>query len=184
MSAVMLRDATLADAIEIAAVHIASWRTTYSALLPAEVVAERTQMVPRVELWRTRLGDPARHTIVALLDGVICGFSAFCPMPERPQDTEPIPDFDTYLEALYVLQAAQRRGIGRALLAATARAVRSDGRHSLALHVLATNPARDFYARFGAVWLRDDPFAPRATWYQSVYGWRDVTALEAPPGAA
>ena len=183
MSVVTLRDATPDDAIEVTAVHNAAWRTTYSALLPAEVVAERTQMVPRLELWRAWLGDPSRRTIVSLLDGVICGFSAFRPMPERLQDTEPLPDFDTYLEALYVLQAAQKRGIGRALLAATARALRDDGQHSLALHVLATNPARDFYVRLGAEWLRDVPFLRRAGWDLSAYGWRDVTVLEGAPGA-
>jgi ribosomal protein S18 acetylase RimI-like enzyme len=184
VSVVAIRDATLADAIEIAAVQNASWRTTYTGLLPARVIAERTQMPPRVELWRKRLAGPS-HTDVALLDGVVCGFAAYCPMAERPHgDAEPPLDFEVYLQAIYVLLAAQRHGIGRALLARGVRRLRGAGYRSMALHVLASNPARAFYERLGARWVRDEPVDAEDPWLRSVYGWDDLAVLEAAAGPA
>ncbi len=177
-----LRDASIGDAIEIAAVHVAAWRTTYTTLLPPEVVAKRTEMPARVELWRERLADPATRCIVVLADGVICGFLAYSAMPARPQGSEPLPDFAAYVHAFYVLASMQGRGVGRQLLGATADALLRDGHRTLALHVLATNPARAFYERMGAAWVRDDPVEPGTSWYQCVYGWRDITDMSSRSG--
>jgi ribosomal protein S18 acetylase RimI-like enzyme len=177
VNAIAIRDATPDDAIAIAAVHCASWRTTYAGLLPPEIVAARTAMPERVDLWRKRLADPAHGCVVALLDGVVCAFAAVCPMPERPQGMAPLPDFDAYLESIYALQAVQHRGLGRTLLAAAAARLRARGYRSLALHVLATNPARGFYERLGAQLVREEPAGSGESWCGCVYGWRDITAL-------
>jgi GNAT superfamily N-acetyltransferase len=175
--ALVLRDASAADAIEIAAVHCASWRTTYTGLLPPEIVAAHTEMTPRVDLWRLRSADPSRGCVVALLDGVLCAFAAFAAMPERPQGMEPVPGYDAYLEAIYALQAVQHHGIGRALLGAAAERLRARGYRSLALHVLASNPARGFYERLGARLVREEPPGPGETWHGCVYGWPDIGTL-------
>jgi GNAT superfamily N-acetyltransferase len=175
--AFVLRDASADDAIDVAAVHCASWRTTYAGLLPAEIVAARTEMLPRVELWRRRLADPSRGCVVALLDGVLCAFAEFAPMPERPQGMEPVRGYDAYLEAIYALLAVQHRGIGRALLGGVAERLRAHGHRSLALHVLATNPARGFYERLGARLVREEPPGPGETWHGCVYGWPDLGVL-------
>jgi ribosomal protein S18 acetylase RimI-like enzyme len=177
VSAIAIRAVAPGDAIEIAAVQCASWRTTYAGLVPPEIVAARTEMVPRVELWRMRLADPSCGCVVALLDGVLCAFAAFAPMPERPQGMDPLPGYDAYLEAIYALSAAQRLGIGRALLAAVAVRLRASGYRSLALHVLATNPARGFYERLGARLVREEPALPGETWHGCAYGWPDLAAL-------
>ncbi len=174
---VTIREATRDDAIEIAAIHIASWRTTYAGLLPAELIEERSDMVRRVAQWRRRLADPSRPTLLAQIDDVPCGFANFGPMPERPQDCAPLPDFAAYLDALYLLASVQGRGAGRALLAGAAIRLRAAGMPSLALHVLATNPARHFYEHLGAVWVRDEPVDADDPWVRSVYGWRDIAGL-------
>jgi len=180
VSAIVLRAATLDDAIEVAAVHVAAWRTTYAGLVPQEMHERYNVFVPRVEMWRGRLADPRQHTIVASLDGVVCGFSAAAPIPERPHGKEPLPGFDAYLASLYLLQSVQRRGIGRMLLGATARALRADGYRALALHVLTTNPSRRFYERLGATFIRDEPpETDNECLFESAYGWRDLAVLEA-----
>jgi ribosomal protein S18 acetylase RimI-like enzyme len=172
-----VRDATPDDAIDIAAVHVASWRTTYAGLLPSELFASRINLAVRVDQWRGRLADPGHPTIVATAGGVVCGFASRCPMTERPHGHEPLSGFDAYLSSLYLLQAVQGRGIGRMLLAATARALRADGLRALALHVLATNPSRRFYERLGAAWLRDEPEITGECWFECAYGWRDLSVL-------
>jgi GNAT superfamily N-acetyltransferase len=56
-----------------------------------------------------------------------------------------------YLQDLYVRPEARRRGVGRALMAALARACRADGGCYLFWNALERNqPARAFYQRIGA----------------------------------
>ena len=102
-------------------------------------------------------------------------------MAERPHGKEPLPGFDAYLDSLYLLQSVQGRGVGRTLLVATARELRARGHRALALHVLSTNPARSFYERLGATFIRDEPpsFSGECL-FESAYGWPDLTVLERP----
>jgi ribosomal protein S18 acetylase RimI-like enzyme len=180
VNAIVLRAATPDDAIEVAAVHVAAWRTTYAGLVPQALHDRYNVFVPRVEMWRERLADPRQHAVVASLDGVVCGFSAVAPMPDRPHGKEPLPGFDAYLSSLYLLASVQRRGIGRRLLGATARVLRAGGSGALALHVLSTNPARRFYERLGATFVRDEPPDPESEClFESAYGWHDLAVLEA-----
>ena len=51
---------------------------------------------------------------------------------------------------LYSLRRVQGQGIGRALLHAVMAQVQETGQDNLALWVLATNPARQWYAAQGA----------------------------------
>jgi ribosomal protein S18 acetylase RimI-like enzyme len=177
MNEVTLRDATAADAIEIAAVWVASLRATFTGVIPPEQLAAYTEMTSAVAVWRRQLDDAARHTTVALVDGVVCGLAEWTPMPARPLGQEPLPAFDGYLYHLYVLAAVQRRGIGRRLMAAAARSLRAHGFERMALHVLATNPAVAFYERVGGTRLRTDPAAGGTPLPHHVYGWSDLTGL-------
>ena len=97
-------------------------------------------------------------------------------MPERPQDYEPLP-FDAYLQAIYLLAGRQRRGAGRALLGAIARDLIAQGRRSMALHVLATNPARGFYERLGAMHVRYEPPERDMAAHACAYAFRDLDAM-------
>ncbi|MSQ31414.1 MAG: GNAT family N-acetyltransferase [Dehalococcoidia bacterium] len=54
-----------------------------------------------------------------------------------------------YIEDLFVVEAARREGVGRALVAAVARVARERGHPRVDLAVLDWNPARAFYARLG-----------------------------------
>ena len=54
-----------------------------------------------------------------------------------------------YIEDLFVVEAARRDGVGRALVAAVARVARERGHPRVDLAVLDWNPARAFYARLG-----------------------------------
>jgi GNAT superfamily N-acetyltransferase len=170
-----LRRAVQADAEAIARAHIASWKTTYAGLVPDEVIVQRTAWSVRYPLWLGRLvADKAVYVVED--EAGIFGFACACAMPERPQDYEPLPQFDAYLEALYLLAGRQRAGCGRALLAAVARDLIARGYRSLGLHVLSTNPARTFYERLGATFVRDEP-AYDDTSCQCAYGFSDLRVL-------
>jgi GNAT superfamily N-acetyltransferase len=170
-----LRRAVPADAEAIARAHIASWRTTYAGLLPNDVIAKRTHWETRRDLWITRLSGERAVFVVEGDDG-IAGFACASPMPERPQDYEPLPEYGAYLDALYLLADRQRRGFGRKLLAAVAGDLIAQRITSMALHVLSTSPARTFYERMGAAFVRDEPAYGEA-YFSCAYGFSDLGVL-------
>jgi len=176
-----LRRATPDDAESIARVHIAAWKTTYAGLVPDAFIERRTAWDVRYPMWVARLREGPAAFVVEDASGVF-GFASACPMPERPQDYDALP-FDAYLQAIYVLAGGQRRGIGRALLGAVARDLLAQGRRSMALHVLASNPSRAFYERLGAVHVRDEPLDPDMASHSAAYAFRDLTALAGVTGA-
>jgi len=89
--------------------------------------------------------QPAFDCLIAETGGQTVGYALYCD------------DYDTdhlrrsvYLADLYVETAARGRGLGRALMAAAARAGRESGAHLMMWSVLKTNlPARRFYATVG-----------------------------------
>jgi ribosomal protein S18 acetylase RimI-like enzyme len=79
--------------------------------------------------------------LVARLDGTAAGFLLFHPAYEAPYAER-----GSFVTDLYVAPEARRRGVGRALLAAVARATAARGGRFLWLTALARNPgARAFY---------------------------------------
>jgi GNAT superfamily N-acetyltransferase len=170
-----VRRAAQADAEAIARVHIASWKTTYAGLVSDDVMARRTAWSVRYPLWVERLAAD-KTVFVAEDEAGIFGFAGACAMPERPQDYEPLPQFDAYLESLYLLAGRQQAGCGRALLAAVAGDLIARGHRSLGLHVLSTNPARAFYEHLGAAFVRDEPAYDDLS-CQCAYGFADLHTL-------
>jgi GNAT superfamily N-acetyltransferase len=146
----VVRLATVADAAEIAAVHIGSWQAAYDGLLPAEFLAGLS-LPARERAWTTALSAAdSRHTVlVASVDGAVVGFAGVC--PSRDEDATPETG---ELTSIYLLPDRWGRGAGRAL---HERAVATlAGTFTTAtLWVLSTNTrARLFYERAG--WSPDD----------------------------
>lgn len=129
-----IRRAVLADAAAMAAVHVASWESTYTGVLPASYLAERTVAV-RYAFWRDRLveDDPAICIFVACgEDGEVCGFAS---------------GGNGELYSLYLLEEAQGRGLGRGLVEAVLAELQ--GAERVIVWVLGVNPARGFYEHMG-----------------------------------
>jgi GNAT superfamily N-acetyltransferase len=163
------------DADAIAHAHILAWEQTYGTLIPPDMLAEYSRLDERRDLWTHRFAN-AQTAIFVLEDaGTIVGFASAGPMPEKPGGSDPIPGFDAYLDALYLLRIAQGRGYGRQLLAAVVGELIARGTTSLAFHVLATNPAMTFYQHYGAQHVRDEDVNPRTGTHMCVYGWRALS---------
>ncbi|PWB82945.1 MAG: GNAT family N-acetyltransferase [Methylocystaceae bacterium] len=174
MSAIWIRPATLADAGVIATLNIACWRETYAGLAPADALAELS-VEERVEHWRGILGGASPQSVFLAVaeDGSAVGFS-HC----RSQRTGLAGRFGYGCEisAIYLLERAQRRGVGRRLMSLMAEGMRAREIRWASLWVLRDNlPARRFYEilggrRIGAERLwRGVP--------EIVYGWRDLKRL-------
>jgi ribosomal protein S18 acetylase RimI-like enzyme len=172
-----IRAASTADAAAIAAVHVTSWRETYTGLLPEGVIVNNTEQRRRA-LWTRVLREGTRDVFVATGDaGLVVGFISGGAMPETIRGRAPIPDHDAYVDALYVLAAAHGRGIGRALIGALAQRLRERGFRALALHVVAANPAVQFYEHLGARFIHAEPIAEGVDeGLQAAYGWSDLSS--------
>jgi GNAT superfamily N-acetyltransferase len=93
---------------------------------------------------------PRFHTVLAEDEERVLGYALYYPSYDTDYGAKGF-----YLQDLYVLPDARRRGIGRALMTAVARACRADGGRYLFWNALERNRAgRAFYRRIGA---REEP---------------------------
>src|SRR4051812_25243079 len=104
-----LRPAIPADALAVATVHVRSWQAGYRGLLADEYL-DSLRADDRAKHYTFGSADPELPlTVVAELDGGICGFASIGASRELGPDTGE-------LLALYVDPAAWGVGVGRALV--------------------------------------------------------------------
>ena len=158
----MIRPATPADAAMIARVHYRAWAETYPGLLPPEEI-ERATEDGRRAWWARALAQGGTRVAVA----PDLGFAAM----GAQRDAGLAGRYPDELHAIYVLRAAQGRGLGRALLGAV-----WGGRAATAL-VVEGVPACRFYERMGArhVSTRDEAIGA-APIRERVYAWEGAAA--------
>ncbi|HET7730262.1 MAG TPA: GNAT family N-acetyltransferase [Usitatibacter sp.] len=175
VAALAFRAATAADAGAIARVHRESWRTTYSGILPRDVI-DRLAGLKSEAAWRNRLaGRPAVEAAwVAERGGEIVGFASCGEARHRLEGLE------AEIYALYVLQGHQRQGVGRGLVRECARHFVRHGHFGFYLWVLKANRARLFYEAMGGVEMGEkSERLGMHSFSQVAYGWHELTALVA-----
>ena len=176
-----IRRAQLEDAEAIAAVHVTAWKESYTGLVPAEMLASLS-VAERADRWRRILGKPDPGIATAAFvacgpSGKVMGFSS-CGL-QRSADLAGA-GFDGEFQAIYVLRAAQRRGMGHALMGAMARNLTDRGLHGGTLWVLAGNqPAMNFYDVLGGVVVaeRKDKRGEGTVLAEIAYGWASVASV-------
>ena len=170
-----LRAATPLDAAAIAHVHVQSWKTTYAGILPApflDALNENDRLL-QWQQWLT-LDIPVFVAAEANAesDGHILGFISGGPL------REPIPAFDAELFAIYLLEPAQKSGIGTALLRQLAATLRSKSLTSLIVWVLEQNPSKSFYLKSGAQLITSKEIELAGiTLTEQAYGWPTLNAI-------
>ena len=163
---IVIRAATLADAPDIARVHVASWQATYTGLLPQAYIDARTYE-RRLEHWQRNLGGQHRGLIYgATVHDMVIGFAA------AGSARDPSLRCAGELYALYLLARWQRQGIGRRLFDTVRTALQKRGYPTMMLWVLAENPACHFYAHLGGRPLARRPETLGAKVFEEIaYGW-------------
>jgi RimJ/RimL family protein N-acetyltransferase len=137
-----VRAATPADARAVAEIRFASWRATYSRLLPSDVWDGID-----LDVWAARtaqrFADRTTLALVAESNGAVRAFAFYGPC--RDDDLPGAGE----IYAIYAHPDHWSTGLGRALLPAAVDAV---GRAPVVLWVLEDNPrARRFYELAGFV---------------------------------
>lgn len=141
MPDLVLRPALLSDAPAIGRVHCRAWRETYTGLLPDAMLARLSEERSAENFRR----EGCRNLLVAELDGETVGFCGYGPW----RGSAPDPTLGEIV-GLYVLQKAQRQGIGTRLLQSALDVLQSGGCTRAALWVLDSNAhAIGYYASRG-----------------------------------
>jgi ribosomal protein S18 acetylase RimI-like enzyme len=176
----VIRVAGVADAVALGRLHVAAWHETYRGLVPGAMLAGLSAE-ERGAVWAEMLADPAGYHDVrvhlAEQGGKTIGFAACGTQSDAALAAE---GFDGEIGAIYLLGAAQRRGIGRLLMRAAAADLRARGLQSATLWVLRENmPARRFYERLGGEVVGEKrDVRPEGELVELAYGWSDLRPLQ------
>jgi ribosomal protein S18 acetylase RimI-like enzyme len=181
----IIRDAVASDARALGALHVRTWREAYWGLLPDRTVLRET-VESRSRFWRAHLEilrgsesfldeDVALAVEPAKKDGESEAVGFVWTGAARLREAE----WDGEVYMIYVLNAAQRRGVGRALLARAAQSLVRRGFFRFGLWVLETNgQAQAFYEALGGrpIGVRRSQ-APGELGFVIGYVWEDASAL-------
>jgi GNAT superfamily N-acetyltransferase len=169
-----VRLARVDDAPAIAEVHVASWRTTYKGIF-SDTLLDSLSVDKREQSWRERLAlpEPNSVTLVACnMGGSIVGF-----VSGGAERTGRL-GYEGELYAIYLLQVAQRQGLGTLLVLHFVRELRVRGFGSMAVWVLAANPFRKFYEALGGKVVAEQQIeCGGESFTESAYGWQDLNTF-------
>jgi ribosomal protein S18 acetylase RimI-like enzyme len=142
---VVIRPATEADAVSVAAIHVASWRDAYADILSAEFLSGPIE-ADRLALWSQRLRESSPSQLVDVACdapgeafGFVCGY--------RDLD----PRWGSLIDNLHVLPQSRGHRVGERLLRGAASQFAVAG-SELGLHLWvfeANVAALRFYQRHG-----------------------------------
>lgn len=144
---VRVRHAEPSDAAELAELGGRTFRATYAADTPMNVLEAYIRRQFGVAQQRAELADPAFHTLLAERGGVLIGY-ALLHVSAPPIDT--VADATIQMSRLYVDASEQGRGVGDALFTGAVDLAKRDGHHQMWLAVWERNVrAIAVYRRWG-----------------------------------
>ncbi len=177
----LIREVEPSDARGIAAVHACAWQTTYRGIIPDSVLDVMSEEAGAPRFLKTiekhRLENSPYPFLVATMGDRIVGFS------DAVKPIDPPPGFDCEIKAIYIDPNRQRMGIGRALIAESARLLIGTNHKALIIWAAAENPWRRFYEKIGGELLPETkhPEIGGKPIAHVAYGWRDLGGLAAIP---
>ncbi len=166
-----IRSAVADDAEAIATVQVDTWRSAYQGLIPSQVL-DALSYEQRAQYWGHIMSLQDREGILLVAEDDADGVVGFCACGvNRDQDSE----FASELHAIYVLEAHQNRGIGRALVEECRKWALGRGMTSMIVWVLRNNPYRRFYEAMGGEVVSERVISiGEANLPEVAYGWRTV----------
>jgi GNAT superfamily N-acetyltransferase len=154
MADAAVRRAEPADAAEIARIQVATWRSAYTEILPAEVLLGLDEEAA-AKLWRDTIEHGPAVVFVAMEGKWAVGFGVAGPAPEvESADAVGTPPADAasvaLMSTLLVEPRWGRRGHGGRLLAAAAETMRDAGAtRGICWVPVADNASLAFFRRAG-----------------------------------
>ena len=181
MVAKIVRRASACDAEAIASVHVTSWQETYRDLMPSSIL-DGLSVEDRANRWRKALNDaPASGDLAVFVastpENKIVGFGACGQQRSNELDSG---QFDGEFQAIYILAAFQRLGLGKMLMIEMAQCLLRSGCNGGSLWVLRDNRhARRFYEGLDGrvVAERKEKRSQDVIFQEVAYGWSDLSTI-------
>lgn len=149
MSAFTIRPAVPGDASVIAEIHYAGWQVAYAHVVSEAQMAAK-QPERRIGFWEAHIADPRDLVLIAEDESSQPqGFVHGGDVQEHDIRVGGLTGYDCEIYSLHCRLDVQGRGLGRMLMAETARTFREHGRTALMLWAYRDNPYRKFYEKIG-----------------------------------
>lgn len=165
LDSIIFRDAVAADIPALAELHVTTWNATYN-------TARGPTIATRTWQWEQVFAKEHRRDFVLVLEdrnGRLIGFTW-----GRPHEGELAGE----LSKIYLRWEYHGLGLGRRMMAETARRFLERDIHSFILFAELSNPTLGFYDYMGGERLLDDRGQ-----FSGAYAWRDVRTLINPQPA-
>ncbi|KGP71021.1 GNAT family N-acetyltransferase [Pontibacillus yanchengensis] len=166
-----IRRAVPDDARGIAIVQVDSWKTTYKNVVPDEYLNKMTYE-SREQKWKDLISDQAVF-VAETDDGEIIGFSN-----GGKERSGKYPNYNGELYAIYILEAHQRKGLGKLLIEPIIEDLEQNNIFSMIVLVLEENNSRLFYEFLGAKKIdivEIEVLGKKLN--ELVYGWQDIRSI-------
>jgi len=171
---ITIREATVEDARAIAEVHVATWQTSYSGILPPDVLAGLSAE-SRAAMWEEGLSQPRGNNFLFVAENnadEVIGFVG------GGKANELIKGFKGEIRVIYILEAYQRKGIGRKLIQVSIARLLEEGITSMLVWAFKDSPYRRVYEKLGGEIIADKVYDIAGEHYLAVgYGWKDIRSL-------
>jgi GNAT superfamily N-acetyltransferase len=169
VKSIIYREATINDSLEVAKVHVRSWRESFAGIVPSTFL-EKLSVERRAEVFAKRFSEAFYGMYVAEAEesGVI-GFADY----GEPRDD--VAGYAAELYAIYLLPEYQGKGVGQALFQRVVEALVRSGKRSLYLLALEVSPYKSFYEKMGGRVVGHRPKELEGVTFDVlVYGWERI----------
>ncbi len=140
---VSFREATIADCLSVARVHVQSWKESFAGIVP-QTFLDKMSVENRAKAFEKGFSAASYKMYVAEVPkrGIV-GFADF----GEPRETIDAREGELY--AIYLLSEFQRKGVGERLFNLGVEFLIGSGKSSMYLLTLEVSPYKSFYKKMG-----------------------------------
>lgn len=171
-----IREASLADAADIARVHVKSWQSAYKGIVPDNIL-DSLSYEQREQYWGKIFRGMLHQEFVYVAENEtrqIVGFAS-----GGPSLAGNASQYQGELFTIYILDNYQRQGLGRRLFFQVVKGLLALQLNSMLIWVLADNPACRFYEALGGTLTETGNYEIKGVILPQIgYGWSDLKQLK------
>ncbi len=163
---ITFREASIADRLAVARVHVRSWRESFTGIVP-QAFLDRMSVEKRAKAFEKGFASDFYQMFVAeTQENGVVGFADF----GKTRDSDNA--YEAELYAIYLLRDFQRQGSGAKLFDLGVKYLIKSGMNSMSLLALEASPYKSFYEKMGGrVVGRKTVEMEGAEYTALVYGW-------------
>lgn len=167
------REATVADALAVAKVHVQSWRESFSGIVP-QTFLDKMSIENRAKAFEKGfVADRYKMFVAETQENEIVGFADFGKARDKYSR------YEGELYAIYLLRDFQRKGLGGKLFDLGVQYLVANNMNSLSLITLEVSPFKSFYERKGGRPVERKTTNIEGVSYNTVvYGWDKLASLK------